>query len=234
MKRMLLLPAVLLFAIGCKKEEVQKPKVIYKTAPAPKLELDTAEIQLADLPVEIPGTNVLLHPVGQYRVYDGSKRSGYSYERGSYTVSNYGEYEITGYLQNIMVQPKGADSTHAIFSIPVHIQSATFLKLHSDATNEQLFVYALSDRDTNQDGKLDANDVKALYLSHTSGRDLLKISPDLEEVIDWNYVNSRHRLYFRSIEDTNKNGAFDKDDKMHYNYLDLNQKPWEVKAYEPF
>src|SRR5690606_23396901 len=230
MKKFLLLPALLLLAIGCKKEEEQKPKVIYKTVPAPKLEVDTAEIQLADLPVEIPGTQVLLHPVGQYRVHDGAKRKGYSYERGSYTVSNYGEYELTGYLQNIMVQSKESDSTHAIFDIPVLIQSATFLQGHAEATGDRLFVYALSDRDTNRDGKLDANDVKALYLSHVSGRDLIKISPELEELIDWNYVSTHHRLYFRSIEDSNKNGAFDKDDKMNYNYLDLNQKPWEVKA----
>jgi hypothetical protein len=40
-------------------------------------------------------------------------------------------------------------------------------------------------------------------------------------------------MYFRTIEDINKNGAFDKDDKVHYQYLDLLSKELKVMEYKP-
>jgi hypothetical protein len=56
---------------------------------------------------------------------------------------------------------------------------------------------------------------------------------DLQELIDWNLIDSNSRLYFRTVEDTNKNGQFDKDDVVHYNYIDLSNNEWKVSNYEP-
>jgi hypothetical protein len=53
------------------------------------------------------------------------------------------------------------------------------------------------------------------------------------ELIDWNLVESKNRLYFRSIEDTNKNGEFDKNDVIHYHFIDLSSKDWKVQDYSP-
>ncbi|RYZ86347.1 MAG: hypothetical protein EOP06_14645 [Proteobacteria bacterium] len=220
--------------VSCKKEENGKPKVIYKkteakTQPA----ADTAQIEIADLPIQISGTDYLIHPVGQYRVYDGNKRTGYTYERGSFAVSNYGEFEITGFLQNIKVQQSASDSIRAIFDKPVLIQTATFLKSFADKSKQQIFVYLLSDMDTNQDGGLDASDIRTLYISDISGSRLMKISPEYQELIDWNFIESKNRLYFRTIEDTNKSGDFDKNDVLHYNYIDLMTPDWKVIEYKP-
>jgi hypothetical protein len=55
----------------------------------------------------------------------------------------------------------------------------------------------------------------------------------MQELIDWKLIESKNRLYFRTIEDANKNGAFDKDDIVHYNYVDLAAKEWTVTAYKP-
>ena len=59
------------------------------------------------------------------------------------------------------------------------------------------------------------------------------MSEDFQELIDWNLVESKNRLYFRTIKDTNKNGQFDKNDVLHYSYIDLNSKVWEVQSYQP-
>jgi hypothetical protein len=40
-------------------------------------------------------------------------------------------------------------------------------------------------------------------------------------------------LYFRTIEDTNKNGQFDKKDVVHYNYINLSSSTWQVVGYKP-
>jgi hypothetical protein len=46
------------------------------------------------------------------------------------------------------------------------------------------------DADTNRDGKLDSSDIKSLYLSEISGR-FTKVSMDLQELIDWNLIDSK-------------------------------------------
>ena len=226
--------SVALLAISCKNEEAEKPKVTYKAREAKtQSAADTSEIEIADLPIHISGTSYLIHPVGQYRVMDGARKSGYSYERGSFTVSNYGEFEITGYLKNLMVQQIASDSIQPVFQKPVLIQTATFIRAFADKTKQQILVYSLADMDTNQDGKLDASDIRTLYLSEVGGERLTKVSPDYQELIDWNFIDAKNRLYFRTIEDTNKNGEFDKDDVLHYNYIDLLSADWKVVEYKP-
>lgn len=240
MKRIafLSLSVILLAATACKKEEAEKPKVIYENPEKSKAqpEIDSSGIEIADLPLHIPGTSYLIHPIGDYRLYDSKNRSsGYGYEKGgSFTVSNYSEYEIAGFLENLKFQEMSSDSIVALTDKPVLIQTATYLKAFADKTKQQIMVYTLADRDTNKDGKLDASDIKSLYISDMGGGRFTKISSELQELVDWNLIESKNRLYFRTIEDTNKNGEFDKDDVLHYNYLDLTSKDgWKVEKYNP-
>ena len=94
-------------------------------------------------------------------------------------------------------------------------------------------VYTLMDMDTNKDGKLDVSDITTLYLSKIGGDKFTKVSVDFQELIDWNLIESQNRLYFRTVEDTNKNGRFDSKDVVHYYYIDLTAKEWETKTYDP-
>ena len=226
----------LLLLASCK-EEKEKPKVIYDNTAKTKTEqtkTDTTEIEIADLPIEITGTNYLIHPIGDLRV-DGSKGK-YSSSGASgisYTISNYNEFEITGYLRNLKFQQANSDSLKVLSDKPVLIQTATYLKAFSDRTKQQVLVYTLADMDTNKDGKLDASDIKTLYISDVSGNGFVKLSSDLEELIDWKMTESKNRLYFRTIEDTNKNGEFDKSDVIHYHFVDLLAKDWKVSDYKP-
>ena len=87
--------------------------------------------------------------------------------------------------------------------------------------------------DSNKDGKLDSNDNKDLYISAIDWSNFKKLSVEFQEFIDWNVIDSQNRLYFRTIEDINKNGAFDKDDKVHYQYVDLLDKELKVLEYNP-
>ena len=94
-------------------------------------------------------------------------------------------------------------------------------------------VYTMVDMDTNKDGKIDTSDIKALYLSEISGKKFTKISYNFQELIDWKLIGSNNRLYYRTVEDTNKNGEFDKKDVVNYYYIDLSKKEWKIIAYEP-
>jgi hypothetical protein len=182
------------------------------------------------------GTDYLLHPVADLSIREKGIKARYgssSVNDLSFTISNYGEYEITGYLQNIKFQKIDSDSIHKLTDKPVLIQTATYLKSVADKTNNQVMVYTMMDMDTNKDGKLDTSDIKALYLSDISGQNFTKISTDFQELIDWKLISSKNRLYYRTVEDTNKNGEFDKNDAVNYYYIDLSNKEWKITGYEP-
>ena len=70
-------------------------------------------------------------------------------------------------------------------------------------------------------------------MSEISGANFLKLTPNLQELIDWSVVEVNNRLYFRTIEDTNKNGDFDKDDNLHYYFVDLNSD-LTLNEYTPY
>lgn len=223
---------------GCKEEEQEKPKVTYKETPIEEVKRDTTQIKIADLPIQMNGTNYLLHPIGDVRVYNGGS-SKFSYgssstNRVSYAISNYNRFEITGYLNNIHFQHKDSTNSKPLTAKTMVIQSATYLNEIAEKTKKQILVYSISDLDTNKDGKLDGNDINSLYISEISGNNFMKLSPDYQELIDWNLIESKNRLYFRTKEDSNKNGDFDKDDTVFYYYVDLLDKDWKLNDYKPF
>ena len=232
-----LLGISLLLLASCK-DESEKPKVIYDASNKGRAitKSDSAQVKIADLPIHMEGTNYLIHPVGDLSIREKGIKTRYgssSVNDLSFTISNYSEYEITGFLQNLKFQRMNSDSIKVLTDKPVLIQTATYLKSVADKTQNQVMVYTMVDMDTNKDGKLDTSDIKALYLSEISGDKLTKISASYQELIDWKLIESKNRLYFRTVEDTNKNGEFDKMDVVHYNYIDLSNKEWKLIGYEP-
>jgi len=229
---------VLVLLLASCKDEAEKPKVIYDATSSRKeiSKTDSTQIKIADLPIQMSGTNYLIHPVGDLSVYEKGKKRRYgssSVSDVSFTISNMGDYEITGYLENLKFQRIDSDSIKALTDQPIVILTATYLKSIADKTKKQLMAYMLVDKDTNKDGKLDTSDIKTLYLSEISGDKFTKISVDFQELIDWNIIESKNRLYFRTVEDTNKNGKFDNKDVLHYNYVDLSNSEWKIFNYQP-
>lgn len=234
-KLTLILCGVILVSLSsCKEDNPEKPKVIYEDSSKARnvTPIDTSRIAIADLPIQIPGINYLIHPIGDFRSYEGRNKS-YGYDKGSFTISNFGEYEITGFLHNLKFQDVATDSLKPLTDKRVLIQTITYLKQVSDKANQKVLLYTMADMDTNKDGRLDSNDIRALYLSESSGDRLTKISTDYQELVDWHLVDAKNRLYFRTIEDANKNGEFDPNDVMHYHYIEFSNATWEVQEYNP-
>lgn len=230
--------SLVILLVSCK-EEKETPKVTYgstaKEKTAPKA--STSQIKVADLPINFAGTNVLIHPIGDLNLGERDNAVAYESSRGvsqpSFTVSNNNDFEITGYLQNIKFQEIGKDTITALTDKPILIETATYLKTIADKTKKHFMVYTLADSDTNKDGKIDSNDIKSLYISNLNGSNFSKLSQEFQELIDWNIIEIQNRLYFRTIEDINKNGDFDKEDKVHYSYLDLLSKELKIEEYFP-
>jgi hypothetical protein len=222
--------------VACKQEK-ETPKVIYEE---PKTNnnsrpIDTTSIKIADLPIHMEGTNYLIHPVGDVRVYDDFSKVYGSTKTNqvSYAISNYNRFEITGYFENLKFQHIDSTNVKALTDEKIQIQTVTYLDRIAANTKKQILVYSVVDKDTNKDNKIDQNDIKSLYISFIDGSNFTKLTDDYLEFIDWNIIEAQNRLYFRCIEDINKNGAFDKNDKVHYHYVNLLDAEWKVEAYMP-
>ena len=224
----------IVFIVSCKKEEATKPKVTYESTPKvkPEVVVDTNQILIADLPINMEETNYLIYPIGVVSGIVKGLKSGSDTE-GNFTISNYGEYQITGYLKNLKFQEIGKDTIYALTNKQVLIETATYLKAFADKTKQKLMLYSLADMDTNKDGRLDSSDIKSLYISTISGQKFTKLSSDFQEVIDWKVIESKNLLLFRTIEDSNKNGEFGTDDKLQYYYVNLLNNDWKVTSYKP-
>ena len=236
MKRIITSIVLLTALISCKQEK-ETPKVIYEDGKSKvgTTAKDTASFKVADLPILMEGTQYLIHPVGDIRVYDtDSKAYGSSKtNQVSYAISNYNRFEITGYFDNLNFQHIDSTNVKPLTDKKIQIQTATFLDGIASNTKKQIIAYTLVDADTNKDGKINQNDIKSLYLSTASGENFTKLSEEFQELIDWNIIEAQNRLYFRCIEDINKNGAFDKNDKVHYHYVNLLAEDWKVEVYTP-
>jgi hypothetical protein len=236
MKNLFLYIALVFFGlfVSCKKEEAEKPKVTYETTSKAKPEVvsDANQIEVADLPINMEGTNYLIHPIGVMSGNGKGIKSSFDTAQG-FTVSNYGEYQITGYLKNLKFQEIGKDTIYALTDKQILIETATYLKTFADKSKRQLLVYSMADMDTNKDGKLDNSDIKSLYISTISGQKLTKLSANFQELIDWKIIESKNLLYFRTIQDTNKNGEFDAKDSVQYQFVNLLDKEWKVISYKP-
>ena len=231
---LLVLGALLIWSC---KEEAPQPKVIYdKTNTSSKeVRTDTTSFTIVDLPIQFEGTDVLLFPVGALTYAKEQSNYGkYSSESGiNYTISNVDQFEIAGNLTNIKFQAIGKDSLVPLTKQPIHIERVNYLSGVVARIKKQLLVYKVQDLDTNKDGKRNENDINSLYISKLDGSEFQKLSLDYHELIDWNIADSRGRLYFRTVEDLNKNGAFDKADKVHYYFVDLAAKSLEAIEYHP-
>ena len=233
-----ILGLVVLTVFSCKKEETT-PKVKYEEDSKTKVEtpvkIDSSSIKIADLPILMDGTKYLIHPIGDVRVYDDYKSVYGSSKTNqvSYAISNYNRFELTGYFENLKFQHIDSTEVRTLTTDKIQIQTVTFLNTISEKTKKQILVYSLVDNDTNKDGNINQNDIKSLALSLIDGSSFKKLSEEFNEVIDWNIIEAQNRLYFRCIEDINKNGAFDKNDKVHYHYVNLLDNEWKVEEYMP-
>lgn len=238
MKNIVICITTLLLLSACSNEN--KQKIVHNENNKQKtteLIKDISLIEIADLPIEIDSTNYLIHPIGNFRLEDKRgkiiyKSSGYG-SKLSFSISNDGGYRISGNLSNLKFQHKDSEKLTPLTEKTIKIHTVTFLKQLFDQTKKQVLVYKVADKDTNQDGKIDINDISTLYISAINGTNFKKLSDANRELIDWKFIESKNRLYFRTLEDTNKDGEFNKKDSIHYKYVNLNSENLKPEVYNP-
>ena len=235
MKNILIIGTIIILFSSCRDND--KPKIVHnENKEIPELKKDTSFIEISDLPIQIDSTNYLIHTIGNFKIENNRGKVIYSSSGNSsknFSISSYGGYRISGNISNIKFQHTDSNKLSSLTEKLIKIRSVSFLRKVFDNTKKQLLVYELADKDTNQDGKLDFNDINTLYISKINGNNFMKLTDNNNELIDWKIIESLNRLYFRTIEDINKDGEFNKKDIVHYKYVDLNSEKLKVLEYNP-
>ena len=202
---------------------------------AEKDTLETSQKQFAGLPVLFDSTEVLIHPVGVSESYGSrsffSSESDYYQHRSS--MSHTGSNSIEGTMTNLVFQHIHSEKMTPLTDQNWKIHSVVFLDEFYRKTGKQLLIYRISDRDNNQDDKIDQDDLVSLYSSRLDGTQLIKLTKDDEQLDEYKIIAAMDRLYIRTVSDSDENGKFDHRDKFHFYYQELQEalKPIE---YRPF
>jgi len=217
-----------------------KPRIVpsneNRSDALPDLVKNSSKINVADLPIHIDSTSYLLHPIGEFSIEEERGKIIYKSSRSggnNFSISSSNRNSISGDLSNIMFQHILSEELKPLTTKTIRIQSVTFLREIYNKTKQEFLLYVINDQDTNQDKKLDSDDIKTLYLSTIDGRNFKKITTSNRELIDWKIISTANRLYFKTIEDTNKDGDFDERDKIFYNYVNLSSTTLKVVEYNP-
>lgn len=201
-----------------------------------ELEIDTTLVFTSELPIHFMHTDYLLFPIGPLQSYGRDSKlylgSGSSGGKGSFVIGYLSGFTYSGQLHNIKIQHKDSTQFRSITTQAIRFNNFHFLESIREKSGLQLLVLEATDTDSNHDGKLDTEDIQSLYISNLSGSNFTKLSPDNHELLDWRVVPVNSRLYFRTIEDVNKNGEFDNNDVIHYHYTNL-EINFETIDYDP-
>lgn len=204
---------------------------------------DTSRILIADLPVYFDSTEVLLFPIGLVDLEKLNKRpseKGFSSSR-SYSSSedisgavvyNSSNDFISGSITNIVFENLKTNEQHLLSHKALNISSVEYLRDLAKKTKKDYLLYQIYDKDTNKDGELNNEDVQSLYISRLDGTRFEKAMGSNEEFDQGRMVLLALKYYFRTIEDSNKDGFFDKNDKFHYYYIDFSGDDFKIVKYD--
>jgi hypothetical protein len=196
---------------------------------------DTTKILVSELPVKFDSTDILLYAVGlvdlkERGVY--SKIGSSSYSDSDIASSYFHSDNLIGNFINIVFQDKSGNQ-RKLTDKKLRIRSVNFLRDVFERTKTGYLLYSISDRNSNGDKELNHSDLEALYISKIDGSEFKKVTRELHEFYDWSLINGENRIYFRTLEDKNKDGELNNQDKFHYYFLDFLDTKYSVTEYNP-
>jgi len=235
MKNLFALLVLIISITSCVRNKT--PKVVHSNSnEIAEIQKDTTFVDISDLPIHIDSTAYMVHPIGNVALNQGWQKEMYKssrYTGQSFSTSNYSGYRLSGNLSNVLFQHIESDTLIPLTDKVIRINAMTFLHEVYKETGKQVFMYEINDLDTNLDKKLDYNDINSLFISNIDGSSFKKLTENNREVINWQIVPVLNRLYYRTVEDTNKDGIFNNTDKMHYKYVNLSSPKLDIVEYFP-
>ncbi len=224
MKKLLFSLAALILICSCKRNE---PRIVYDKGEQVK-DLNESENKkykklITDLPFSFDSLKYLYFPIGEtnesFRINARSIASSYSKTSKSYSLGYVNGRYVNCNLNNLMIRPKNSSTFKLLTKSDLKIKSMNYLYRIDTLHGIDRFIFRVIDFDSNKDTHINDDDLVGLYSSRTNGADFKRISPKKQQLIDWKTVDLQGLLYFRTMEDIDRNGEFDDKDRINlYEY----------------
>lgn len=236
MKFLLVLTLAACFLSGCNKKPTINPEIaIDTTAAVDDRFSDTTKALVASLPIKFDSTDVTLFAVSFVELESNrgliKSEYGSSYSSGSSFFSSGNDY-VDGSFVNLIFQLKNGE-TRKLTEMKANFDQVNFLREVYKKTGVGYLIYFVYDRDTNGDREYDSQDLRALYISKLDGSDFKKISQELHDFHDYEFIEDEMRWYFRTLEDRDNDGMLTKQDTFHHYYISFTFNGYTVTEFNP-
>lgn len=237
MLRTITVLSIAIFILSCGGQEQQRINYEERADTTATAEIkDTTKVVVAELPAKFDSTDVLLFPIGLVDLQErkGYSKLGFDSYKGSPDVSySYLNGDnLSGNFINIIFQDR-AGHERKLTDRKLRITNVIFLRDIYNNTKTGYLFYSVYDRDSNGDGELDQSDIETLYISKADGSGFKKLTKELHKLYNWNLIKDRNRIYFRTQEDRDKDGALTSKDKFYYYFIDFSSDQYVVTEYNP-
>lgn len=252
MKKLILTITAVSLLIAC--GDKKTPQVIYDENVSDTLTMenvleDTTKVLVTGMPIYLDsvGVSQLIHPIGWDDVYveknygriggsvgySGFGKSKMEESEYGFRVQTDGRDYISGQMVNLIFENLENGKQRILTDRVLVIHNVSYLRDLAKKSNRHYLLYTVCDKDYNRDGKLDYNDMSAYYMSNIDGTNFTKITQDYHYFDVSKLVLQNNKYYFRTLEDVNKDGVFNKKDKYHYYYINLMDGDFTPVEYFP-
>ncbi len=176
--------------------------------------------------MNLDSTHYLLIPLGmktdedqENRLLKNKSSDYYSSESysGSYRSYKYNFYSLDfGNCNNIIFYNKKTDETHLLLQKPAVISEFYFPYYSKEYTAKKYWFLLLGihEEDTNEDGYINDEDAEKVYISDLSGMNMIQITPDNSQLIDWYIDESTNNILMKVRIDSNNDKRYSSADDI--------------------
>lgn len=229
MKKLFLLLTISILIFACSRNE---PRIVYDENDNVEHSEDLSDSEtknykklIADLPFSFDSLDYLYFPIGEtnesFKMNVRTFASSYSKTSKSYSLGYVSGRNVNCNLDNLMIRSKDKSTFKLLTKSDLRIKSLNYLYRIDTLHGIDRFVYKIIDSDSNKDTYINDDDLVGLYSSKTNGDEFKRISPINQQLIDWETIDLQGLLYFRTMEDIDRNGEFDDKDRINLYEYDL-------------
>jgi hypothetical protein len=127
-------------------------------------------------------------------------------------------------LNNFIFYHKQDGINHLLLNKKAIINSFDFLEVKSaDKPPTRYWLYRIIEQDTNADKKLNFQDAIVGYISDLSGKNLVQITPNNTQMVNWVVIPSQNALFIKINKDSDNDKKFTEQDQSNFIRVSLDK-----------
>ncbi|HIK08627.1 MAG TPA: hypothetical protein IGS40_28835 [Trichormus sp. M33_DOE_039] len=127
-------------------------------------------------------------------------------------------------LYNLIFYRKQDGETHLLLDKKAIINNFDLIETKpSGKPPTRVWLYQITDQDTNKDKKLDSQDAVIGYISDLSGKNLQQVTPNNTKIISWVVLPSQNAVFIKVFKESNGDNKFTSADETNFVRVSLEQ-----------